>query len=148
MPKKHSPSTISLYFFLLNLIPSQQPKTTFAPLQVLYMPLLYFLFTLPHSSTPLFAPLTSLLPPMVLFIPNNPWATTTTSSSYVSFFEISLKVSFFMSEQSPPTCLLMMYLVRPQVPQSLTPYFYLQPKLVIMKSLQGANQEVPIKTLI
>ncbi len=88
MPKKHSPSTISLYFFLLNIIPSQQPKTTFATLQVLYMPLLYFLFTLPHSSTPLFAPPTSLLPRMVLFIPNNPWATTTTSFASHSYHHL------------------------------------------------------------
>jgi hypothetical protein len=128
MPEKHGPSTISLYFFLLNLIPSQQPETTFAPLQVLYMPFLYFLFALPHSSTPLLAPPSSLLPPMVLCFPFMP------PPPHLSFLEIILKVSLFMSEQSPPTCLSMMYLVAPKVPQSLTSYFYLQLKLVIMKS--------------
>jgi hypothetical protein len=153
MPKKHSPSTISLYFFLLNLIPSQQLKTTFAPP--------YKSSTCPFciSSSAFLIPqlLCLLLPPPSCLrwsfssqtilgqLPSPPLLPihVVTSSSYVSFLKITLKVSFFMSEQSPPTCLLMYLVPPPKVPQSLTSYFYLQSKLMIMGSQQGANQEAP-----
>jgi hypothetical protein len=147
--KTHIPSTNSFFYLL----------TQFNPFWTLKQPL-----HLCKSSTSLFVPPLRLLPFLNLFYSLLPpfcfmWSFsskvilehkpptplppthTPTSSSHVSFLEFTLKVSLFMNELSPSSCLLMMCLVPPKFPQVPTSYSYLHPKFMNISTSSHPNEK-------